>query len=150
MVNTILFWFDLIRFRKYFSVCIRLYINIYTPMYRIIYMYIYLYINILCIYLYIYFSHKQLYVQRYVFEILLNQTKIRLYLPFFDWFVTADGHCPLAVPNQSTHTTVYIKWNGTKRRQFFRSNNITVLLGDFHNIFGNYLYVFNSTMTDMW
>ena len=36
-----------------------------------------------------------------LFEILLNQTEIRLYLTFSDWFGTVNGHCPFAVPNQS-------------------------------------------------
>ena len=44
---------------------------------------------------------------RDILEILMNQTEIRLYLPFSDWFRTANGHCPFAVPNQS----VYGKYN---------------------------------------
>ena len=43
------------------------------------------------------------YTQRNLIEILLNQTEIRLYLPFSDWFGTENGRCPLAVPNQSVH-----------------------------------------------
>ena len=40
--------------------------------------------------------------QRNVFEILSNQPEIRLYIPFSDWFGTADGQqCPFAVSNQS-------------------------------------------------
>ena len=35
-----------------------------------------------------------------LFEILLNRTDIRLYKPFSDWFGTANGQCPFAVPNQ--------------------------------------------------
>ena len=41
------------------------------------------------------------YTQRNLFEILLNQTETRSYLPFFDRFGTANGHCPFAVPNKS-------------------------------------------------
>ena len=44
---------------------------------------------------------KRSYTLRNLFEILLNQPEIRLYLPSFDWFGTANGHCPFAVPNQS-------------------------------------------------
>ena len=33
-------------------------------------------------------------------EILLNQPEIRLYLPFSDWFETANGQCPFTVQNQ--------------------------------------------------
>ena len=36
-------------------------------------------------------------------EILLNHTEIRLYLPFSDWFGTANQSLPFAVPNQSLH-----------------------------------------------
>ena len=36
-------------------------------------------------------------------EILLNQTKIRLYFPFSNWFGTTNGQCPSAVPNQTMH-----------------------------------------------
>ena len=39
--------------------------------------------------------------QRIFLEILLIQTKIRLYVPFSDWFGTADGYYPFFVPNQS-------------------------------------------------
>ena len=35
------------------------------------------------------------YTEKYIFEILLNQTEIRLYLPCTDWFRTANGQCPL-------------------------------------------------------
>jgi len=42
-------------------------------------------------------------IREFFFEILLNQTKIRLYLPFYDWFGTANGHCPFAVTNQTLH-----------------------------------------------
>ena len=41
------------------------------------------------------------YAQRNLFEILIDQIEIRLYLPFFDWFGTANGQCPFAIPNQS-------------------------------------------------
>ena len=41
------------------------------------------------------------YTQRNNFEILLNQSEIWLYLPYSDWFGTASGRCPCAVPNQS-------------------------------------------------
>ena len=41
------------------------------------------------------------YTQRNLFEILLNQTEIRLYLPFSDWFGTSNGLCLFAFPNQS-------------------------------------------------
>ena len=39
--------------------------------------------------------------QRNLFGILLNQTEIRLYLLWIDWFGTINGQCPFAVPNQS-------------------------------------------------
>ena len=39
--------------------------------------------------------------QRNVFEILLNQTEITLYLPCTDWFGTANVHCAFAVLNKS-------------------------------------------------
>ena len=39
------------------------------------------------------------YAQRNIFEIILNQPEIRLYLPCTDWFGTANRQCPLAVPN---------------------------------------------------
>ena len=38
------------------------------------------------------------YTQGNLFEILLNETEIRLYLLFFDWFGTANER-PFAVPN---------------------------------------------------
>ena len=41
------------------------------------------------------------YAQRNLFEIALNQTEIRLYLPFSDSFGTENGQCPFAVPNHS-------------------------------------------------
>ena len=44
-----------------------------------------------------------LYTKRNVFKILLNQTEIRLYLPFSDWFGTENGLRPFAVLNQSVH-----------------------------------------------
>ena len=47
------------------------------------------------------------YTQRNLFEILLNQTEIGLYLPFSNWFVTANGQCPFAVPNQSLKMVKY-------------------------------------------
>ena len=34
-------------------------------------------------------------------EILLNQTEIRLYFPFSDWFGKSNGQWPFSVPNQS-------------------------------------------------
>ena len=43
-------------------------------------------------------THREIF-----FEILSNQPEIRLYLPFSDWFGTANGQCPFAVPNQSVH-----------------------------------------------
>ena len=46
-------------------------------------------------------SPGRMYTQRNIFGILLNQTEIRLYLLFSDWFGTANRHCPFAVPNQS-------------------------------------------------
>ena len=45
---------------------------------------------------------RYLYTRRNLFEILLNQTEVRFYLPISDWFVTANGR-PFAVPNQSVH-----------------------------------------------
>ena len=45
-------------------------------------------------------DRAHLHTQRNHFEILLNQAEFRLYLPFFDWFGTANGR-PFAVPNQS-------------------------------------------------
>ena len=44
---------------------------------------------------------RENFTQRNLFEILSNQTEIRLYLPFSDWFGTANGQCPFAAPNQS-------------------------------------------------
>ena len=41
------------------------------------------------------------YTRRNLFGISSNQTQIRLYLPFSDWFGTTTGHCPFAVPNHS-------------------------------------------------
>ena len=38
--------------------------------------------------------------KRNLFEILLHETEIRLYLPFSDWFLKANRHGPFAVPNQ--------------------------------------------------
>ena len=35
-----------------------------------------------------------------IFQILLNNTDIRLYLPFSDWFGTVNEQCPFAVLNQ--------------------------------------------------
>ena len=43
---------------------------------------------------------KCLYTQRNVFEIVLNQPEIRLYLPFSDWLRTENERVHL-VPNQS-------------------------------------------------
>ena len=42
-----------------------------------------------------------LYTQRNLFQIALNQTQIRLYLPCTDWFGTANRRSPFAIPNQS-------------------------------------------------
>ena len=42
------------------------------------------------------------YTQRNLSEILVNQTEIRLYLPFPNWFGTANRR-PFAVQNQSVH-----------------------------------------------
>ena len=42
------------------------------------------------------------YTQRNLFEILLNQSEIRLYLLFSDWFGTKRT-CPFAVPDQSVY-----------------------------------------------
>ena len=39
--------------------------------------------------------------RRNIFGIIFNQTEVRFYLPFPDWFGTANGHCPFLVPNQS-------------------------------------------------
>ena len=39
-----------------------------------------------------------------LFEILLNQPDIRLYLPFSDWFGTANWQCPFTVPNWSENS----------------------------------------------
>ena len=44
-----------------------------------------------------------LHTQENLSEILLNQTEIRLYLPFSDLLGAANGHCPFAVPNESVH-----------------------------------------------
>ena len=43
---------------------------------------------------------KTSYSQGNLFEILLNETEIRLYLPCTDWFGTANGHRSFDVPNQ--------------------------------------------------
>ena len=43
------------------------------------------------------------YAQRNLFEILLIQSEIRLYLSCTDSFGTANGHCPFAVPNKSVN-----------------------------------------------
>ena len=48
-------------------------------------------------------SFSMQYSQRNLFGILLDLTEIRLYLPCTDWFGTANGHCPFAVPNWSVH-----------------------------------------------
>ena len=40
------------------------------------------------------------YTHRNLFEILLNQTEVRLHLPFSDWFGAANGRVRL-IPNQS-------------------------------------------------
>ena len=44
--------------------------------------------------------------QRNLFEILLNQTEIRLYLRYTDWFGTANGQCRFVVPFRIS------KWGG--------------------------------------
>ena len=49
----------------------------------------------------IYFYSDEAYTQRNNFEILSNQTDIRLYLRFSDWLGTVNGQCPFDVPNQS-------------------------------------------------
>ena len=71
-----------------------LYICIYTETY-ITYL---LYIYITDIYTNIFLS---LATREIFSEILSNQTEIRLNLPCTDWFGTANGHRPFAVPNQS-------------------------------------------------
>ena len=48
--------------------------------------------------------------QRNLFEILLNLTEIRLYLPFSDWFETANEHCPFVVSNQSENSKYNRIW----------------------------------------
>ena len=48
------------------------------------------------------------YTQRNIFEILSNQTKIRLYLSFSDWFGIANRHCSFAVSNQSENGEWYM------------------------------------------
>ena len=42
--------------------------------------------------------------QRNIYKISLNQTEIRLYLPFSDWFGAANGHYLFGVPNQSENS----------------------------------------------
>ena len=42
-------------------------------------------------------------VQRNLIEILLNQTEIRLYLSFSEWFGSTNGQFPFAILNQSVH-----------------------------------------------
>ena len=52
--------------------------------------------------------------QRNLYEILLNQTKIRLYLPCNDSFGTANGRCPFVVTNQSViskHNLISVWFN---------------------------------------
>ena len=52
------------------------------------------------------------YTQRNLFQILLDQPEIRLYLPYSDWFGTANGHCLFAVPNQSETSKYNLIWFG--------------------------------------
>ena len=40
--------------------------------------------------------------EKYFWNI-IKSNRIRLYLPFSNWFETANGQCPFAVPNQSVH-----------------------------------------------
>ena len=47
------------------------------------------------------FDSSREHTAKYFLEILLNQTVIRLYLPFTDWFETVNGRCSFGVPNQS-------------------------------------------------
>ena len=59
------------------------------------------------------------YILRNIFEILLNQTEIRLYLPFSDWFGTANGRCLFAVPNQAEngiYNLISVWFNKTSKR----------------------------------
>ena len=44
------------------------------------------------------------------FEIVLNQTQIRLYLSFSNWSRTANGRCPFDVPNQSVYGKYNLIW----------------------------------------
>ena len=43
-------------------------------------------------------------------KILLNQPEIRFYLTCTDGFGTANGWCPVAVPNQSVHVKYNLIW----------------------------------------
>ena len=91
------------------------------------------------------------YTQRNLFKILLNQTEIRLYLPYSDWFGAADGRSPFAVPNQSGNgkynlisgwfnkifEKIYLwyHWNplkGSLRTAVHHSNMLTRVLRDSH------------------
>ena len=49
------------------------------------------------------FVSKARCTQRSLFQILSYQSQIRLYLPCTDWFGTANGQRPFAVPKQSGH-----------------------------------------------
>ena len=51
------------------------------------------------------------YTQRNISQILSNRTQIRMYSPYFlDWFGTANGQRPFAVPNQTLHCKYNLIW----------------------------------------
>ena len=56
-----------------------------------------------------------------IFGILLNHTKIRLYLPCTNWFGTANGRCPFAAPNQwkCMVNTIWFGFDLIKFRKYF-------------------------------
>ena len=56
------------------------------------------------------FSRLLIYTQRNLFEILLNQTKIRLYLPYIDWFRTKRTSLWFQI-NQEMVNTIWFRFD---------------------------------------
>ena len=62
-----------------------------------------------------------------IFQISLNQTEIRFYLPFFDLFGTTNRQRPFAVPNQSEngkYNLISVWFNKISKRFFCVRSNI--------------------------
>ena len=77
----------------------------------------------------VYFLISFLLTQRNLFEILLNQTEIILYLPFYDWFGTANGRVPLLFQiNRKMVDTIWFQFDLIRFRKDFSLSIVPMLI----------------------